>query len=45
MDLVTKSEIDPSNLVLEITEDTAMDDIEQTEETISKLGNLVLSLP
>lgn len=39
-DLVTKSEIDPSNLVLEITEDTAMDDIEQTEETISKLGEL-----
>ncbi len=39
-DLVTKTEINPNNLLLEITEDTAIDDIEQTQTTISKLGEL-----
>lgn len=39
-DIVTKSEIDPSSLVLEITEDTAMDDVKHTEVTITKLGEL-----
>ena len=39
-DIVSKSQINPNSLILEITETTALDDVENTISTIEKLGEL-----